>query len=84
MREICRVTKPGGVLVLIAEIYKGANTMAARLAEKYASRTGITLLSVNEHRELCKNTGYSDVQVIEQRDKGWICCMGRKPAANHD
>jgi ubiquinone/menaquinone biosynthesis C-methylase UbiE len=53
MREVFRVMKPGGTLVLIAEIYKGADTMATKLAEKYASRTGMTLLSVNEHRELC-------------------------------
>ena len=82
MREMFRVTKPGGTLILIAEIYKGANTMAAKLAEKYASRTGMTLLSVNEHRELCTNAGYSDVQVIEERDKGWICCFARKPMSN--
>jgi ubiquinone/menaquinone biosynthesis C-methylase UbiE len=82
MREVFRVMKPGGALVLIAEIYRGANTMAAKFAEKYASRTGMTLLSVNEHRELCTNAGYSDVQVIEERDKGWICGIGRKPIAN--
>ena len=46
MREVFRVVKPGGTLVLIAEVDKGANTMAATLAEKYASRTGMTLLSV--------------------------------------
>jgi len=34
MREVFRVVKPGGTLVLIAEIYKGANTMAPRFAEK--------------------------------------------------
>jgi ubiquinone/menaquinone biosynthesis C-methylase UbiE len=82
MREVFRVLKPGGTLVFIAEIYKGANTMAAKLAEKYASRTGLTLLSVDEHRELFTNAGCSDVQVIEQRDKGWICGVGRKPIAN--
>jgi ubiquinone/menaquinone biosynthesis C-methylase UbiE len=82
MREVFRVTKPGGMLVLIAEIYKGANTMAAKLAEKYASRTGLTLLSVDEHRELYTNAGYSDVQVMEEHDKGWICGIGRKPIAN--
>ncbi len=82
MREVFRVTKPGGTLVLIAEIYKGANTMAARLAEKYASRTSMTLLNVDEHREICTNAGYSDVQVFEERDKGWICGVGRKPIAS--
>lgn len=82
MREVLRVLKPGGTLILIAEVYKGATTVAARLVEKYASRTGITLLSVDEHRELFTNAGYSNVEVIEERDKGWICGIGRKPTAN--
>ncbi len=82
MREVFRVLKPGGALICIAEIYKGANTTAAKLAEKYSSRTSMTLLSVDEHRELFTNAGYSNVQVIEERNKGWICGIGRKPAAN--
>jgi len=79
MREIFRVLKPGGKLIVIAEVYKGANTTASKLAEKYASRTGLTLLSVDEHRELFASAGCSDVQVIEKHDKGWICPIVRKP-----
>ena len=82
MREVFRVTKPGGMLVLIAEVYKGANTTVSKLAEKYASRTGMTLLSVDGHRELLTNAGYSNVQVIEERAKGWICGIGKKPLAD--
>ncbi len=78
MREIFRVLKPGGELIIIAEIYKGANTTVAKLAETFASRTGMTLLSVDEHRELFARAGYSDVQVIEEGAKGWICAAGRK------
>lgn len=79
LREILRVLKPGGELIIIAEIYKGANTTMARLAEKYVSKTGMTLLSVDEHRSVLANAGYSDVQIVEERDKGWICGVGRKP-----
>ncbi len=82
MREVFRILKPGGTLIVIAEIYKRANTMAGKLAEKYASRTGMTLLSADEHRELFTNAGYSNAQVVEERDKGWICGIGRKPIAN--
>lgn len=82
MREVFRVTKPGGTLILIAEVYKGGSTLASKLAEKYASRTGMTLLSVDEHRELFTNAGYENVQVIEERGKGWICGIGKKPGAN--
>jgi len=69
MREICRVLKPGGWLVVIAEVYKGANTTVATLAEKYTSKTGMTLLDIDEHRTLFANAGYSEVQIIEERDK---------------
>lgn len=41
----------------------------------------MTLLSVKEHRELFTNAGYSDVQVMENREKGWVCGIGRKTAA---
>jgi len=80
MREVFRVMKPGGMLIVVAEVYKGAGTMTSRLAEKYSARTGMKLLSADEHRELFANAGYSDVQVIEKRDKGWICGIGRKPS----
>jgi hypothetical protein len=40
----------------------------------------MALLSVDEHRELFGNAGYSDIQVIAEPSKGWICGIGRKPA----
>jgi ubiquinone/menaquinone biosynthesis C-methylase UbiE len=78
MRETFRVLKAGGKLIVIAEVYKGANTNTARMAEKYASRTGMRLLDVDEHRELFDRAGYSNIQVIEERGRGWICGIGRK------
>ena len=82
IREIYRVLKPHGQLIVIAEIYKGANTTVAKLAEKNASRIGMTLLDVDEHRALLANAGYSEIQIIEQHSKGWICGIGRKPMTN--
>jgi ubiquinone/menaquinone biosynthesis C-methylase UbiE len=80
MHEVFRVTKPGGMLIIIAEVYKGANTTIAKLAEKYAPRTGMKLLTVDEHRELIVQAGYSDVQVTAEPAKGWITAIGRKPS----
>jgi ubiquinone/menaquinone biosynthesis C-methylase UbiE len=77
LREIFRVLKSGGKLIVIAEIYKGAGTPAAKLAQEYAPN--MTLLTVDEHRQLFVNAGYSDIQVIEEVHKGWICGIGGKP-----
>ena len=79
MREVFRVTKPGGALIVIAEVYKGANTRMAKVCEKYAAQTGMKLLTIDEHRELLAKAGYSDVQVMAEAGKGWICAIGRKP-----
>jgi len=78
MHEVFRVLKPGGPFIVIAEVYKGATSTAAALLEKYSERAGMTLLTADEHRDLFTNAGYSDVQVIEERKKGWICAVGVK------
>ena len=78
MREVLRVLKPGGTFALIAEIYKGAKTRSAKLAENYLPLSGMKLLTVTEHRDLLRSAGYTDIQIMEESDKGWICATGRK------
>jgi ubiquinone/menaquinone biosynthesis C-methylase UbiE len=80
MQEILRVLKPGGRLIIVAEVYRGATSTVAKLVEKHLPLSGMTLLSVNEHRELFTNAGYSDVQIVTESGKGWICGIGRKPS----
>jgi ubiquinone/menaquinone biosynthesis C-methylase UbiE len=79
MREIFRVLKPGGTVLLVAEIYNGAKRMPAPRAERYTLVTGMTLLTPDEHRDLLATTGFTDIQVVEERNKGWICARGKKP-----
>jgi SAM-dependent methyltransferase len=81
MREVLRVLKPGALLVVVAEVYKGAKTKTAKLVEKYLPISGMKFLSAEEHRELLENAAYSDVRIIEEAGKGWICATGRKPSA---
>jgi ubiquinone/menaquinone biosynthesis C-methylase UbiE len=79
LREVLRVLKAGGRLILIAEVYKGADASNSKAAERYSERTGMALLTVEEHRALLQDAGYSDIQIATDPRKGWICCVGRKP-----
>jgi ubiquinone/menaquinone biosynthesis C-methylase UbiE len=78
LRELTRTLKAGGTLVLIAEIYRGSTSKIAQLAEKHLPKTGMKLMTVDQHRELLENAGLRDVQVSTQPDKGWICVRGKK------
>ena len=77
MQEILRVMKPGGTLIIIAETYKGGRY--DKLKGPVMKLLRSTHLSVNGHRELFSTAGYTDVQMFEERIKGWICGTGRKP-----
>lgn len=79
LREVFRVTKPEGTAIAIAELYKGGrNELASRIV---MTPLGAKILSADEHRAWFTNAGFTDVQVDEERDEGWICVTGRKPAA---
>ena len=76
--QVLRVLKTGCTFLIIAEVYRGAKTKTAELAEKYLPRSGMALLTPEEHKELLAKAGFSDVQVNTEPSKGWICCIARK------
>ena len=78
MRGILRVLKPGGRLVVIAEMYKGGKCDRLKWAVMWLLRS--SHLSISDHRELFTATGYVNVQILEETNKGWICGMATKPA----
>ena len=77
MKEIFRVIRPGGRLMVVAESYKGArNDM---LLGPVMKLLGSSRLSVDDHRALFLRAGFADVEIYEQRRRGWLCAIGRKP-----
>jgi SAM-dependent methyltransferase len=77
VREVFRVLKPSGTFAIIAEAYRGRRndwlfrpTMTLILRAAY--------LTPDEHRHLLVDAGFVDVQVVEEKAKGWICASGRR------
>lgn len=80
LREVLRVLKPRGTCIIIAETYKGGKfDQKLRRLEELKKYVQYSHLTVEEHREVFVKAGYSDVQVIEEYGRGWLCAMGRKP-----
>ena len=78
--EIFRALKPGGALLIVAEIYKGGKHLEGvrkKIFEKHLA-ANMNLLTPDEHRDQFTNAGFSEVQLFEELDKGWICALGRK------
>lgn len=76
MREIWRVLKPSGTLVVIAETYKGGAQDRFKWPVMWLLRS--SHLSAGDQLELFEKVGYRGVKIFEEPKKGWICAMGRK------
>ena len=66
--------------MIVAEIYRGGKHLEGvrkQIFEKHLA-ANMNLLTPDEHRELFTNAGFSDVQILEELDKGWICGVGKK------
>jgi SAM-dependent methyltransferase len=73
LREIRRVLKPDGKVVIIAEVYKLSRFDPTNLVMKMLSAS---YLSEDEHREALASAGYDDIEVLTDRRKGWLCAIG--------
>jgi ubiquinone/menaquinone biosynthesis C-methylase UbiE len=78
MREVLRVRKPAGNLLIIGETYKGGKY--SERDRKFVQLANLAYLRINELGELISQAGYSEVHMFEEYDRGWICGIGRKPS----
>ena len=75
LREIRRVLKQGGKVIIIAEAFKQRLFDPAHVAMKLLSAS---FLTEDEHRKALVSAGYDNVEIITDRRKGWLCAIGVK------
>jgi hypothetical protein len=70
--------KPGGRIVIVAETYKGRRMdwlyrPVMRLLLK------ATYLSLEEHRAVLTEAGFTNVEIHAESVRGWMCAVGTRP-----
>jgi len=78
MKEVLRVLKPGGTLMILGGAYKGGRQRARN--QRFALLINVACQSRDELGGLVAAAGYSDVQVFEDDRRGWICGVGTRPS----
>lgn len=77
VKEVLRVLKPGGTLFLLGGEYKGGKYDERN--QKWVKLGDMAYHSVSEFDALIRAVGCTEVRVLENHDRGWICGVGRKP-----
>lgn len=74
LKEIRRVLKPGGAVILINEAYR--HDKFEKRNAKWARLGDFTYHLPDEFRQFLTDAGYSSIQIDVLEDKNWITAMG--------
>jgi ubiquinone/menaquinone biosynthesis C-methylase UbiE len=77
LKEVKRVLKPGGTLLIANEAYKDERFEERN--SKWVRLTGIRhLQTLEETREFLEKAGYSHIEVHTVPERNWVAAIGRK------
>ncbi|MBN1437959.1 MAG: methyltransferase domain-containing protein [Anaerolineales bacterium] len=75
-REILRVMRGGGTLMIIGEGYAGGKFDDRN--RKLARWAGMRFYGIREIEEILTRAGFAEIRMFEEYDKGWFCALARK------
>ena len=78
LKEIYRVLKNNGILLLVNEGYKCENEKKRKIVEKWTKLGNFKVHSPDEYKDFLKKAGFSDIQIFEQKEQGWITSIAKK------
>jgi ubiquinone/menaquinone biosynthesis C-methylase UbiE len=78
LKEIYRVLKIDGVLLLVNEGYKCENEKKRKIVEKWTKLGNFEVHSPDEYKDFLTRAGFSDIQIFEQKEQGWITSIAKK------
>ena len=76
LKEIKRVLKPGGTLLLVNEVYDSRKFQARNT--KFAAWCDMHLHSPAGYRDFLTTSGYGDIEIHERVEKNWIAAIAMK------
>ncbi len=80
LREIVRVLKLGGQVIVVAETYRGQ--MGGAALGPFMKLLGARYQTLDEHRAWFVAAGLEVLGVDSRKGKGWMCVVGRKATDN--
>ena len=78
LKEIRRVLKINGALLLVNEGYKCENKDIRKVVENWAKLGNFKLHSPEEYRDFLTKAGFTEIGIYEQKEKGWITVVATK------
>ncbi|MFX1320592.1 MAG: class I SAM-dependent methyltransferase [Promethearchaeota archaeon] len=78
LKEIYRVLKPKGKIILVNEGYLCNNEKKRKKAQMWSELGKFPLHTPEEYNDLLTNAGFSNIQIFEENKKGWITIIGKK------
>jgi ubiquinone/menaquinone biosynthesis C-methylase UbiE len=79
LKEIRRVLKNDGTFALINEMYiSGESEEIEKRNKEWTEKGEFEIYTVEEMMSFFQNADYRNIEIIEEKEKGWITILGKK------